>query len=148
MVEFAPDCPRESCKLPSSQEPSAIIDKLLRAGSQPCLFHSPVLERVLSSPVCRSVGLQVSEERPRWVLLGWWSTEDHREAGQRTREMLDELGDLRENLRMVVRNIEVGCPSSVYLQRKHNISQWRVYNYITVFTANITKMETMSRSTQ
>ena len=104
--------------------------------------------RVLAeSPVCR-VGLQVSEEMPRWVLLGWWSTEDHREAGLRTREMPDEVGDLRENLRMVVRNIEVGCPNSVYLQRKHNISEWRVYNYITVFTANITKMETMSRSTQ
>lgn len=29
--------------------------------------------------------------------------------------MLDELGDLRENLRMAVRNIEVDCPNSVYL---------------------------------
>ena len=36
MVEFAPDCPRESCKLPSSQEPSAIIDKLLGALTLHC----------------------------------------------------------------------------------------------------------------
>ena len=28
-VEFARDCPQGSCRLPSSQEPSAIIDKLL-----------------------------------------------------------------------------------------------------------------------
>ena len=79
------------------------------------------MEPVLSSPVCRSVGLQVSEERPRWVLPGWWSTEDHREADQRTREMLGELGDLLENLRKVDRSTEVGCPSFVNLERKQDI---------------------------
>ena len=62
-----------------------------------------------------------------------------------TREMPGELGGLRENLRTVDRNTEVGCPSFVNLQRKQDISEWRVYNYITVLAAIISKMETMSR---
>jgi len=73
--------------------------------------------RVSASPVCR-VGLQVSEGRPRWAQLGWWRTEDHREAGQTTRARRDPLGeleDLQGTLRREDRNIGVCCPSLVNL---------------------------------
>jgi hypothetical protein len=76
------------------------------------------LVRVLAeSPVCR-VGLQVSEERPRWVQLGWVGTGDHREAGQRTMVSWDHLGgleDLQGTLHRAARNTGVGCPSLVSL---------------------------------
>ena len=62
-----------------------------------------------------------------WAQPDWWRTEDHREAGQTTRErrdQLDELGDLQGTLRRGARNIGVCCPSLENLQRKDSISNW------------------------
>lgn len=72
---------------------------------------------VFASPGGRA-GPQVSEGRPRWVQLGWWSTEDHREAGQRPRARPGqevELGELQGSLRREGRSTGVGCPSRVNL---------------------------------
>jgi len=67
-----------------------------------------------ASPVCRRAEPRVSEGRPRSGPPGWWSTGDHREAGQTTRARPDHLaglGDLRETLRRAAPSTEGDCPS-------------------------------------